>query len=108
MQLTLNLPDDLARRLSRLLPEREIGAFTLFALENAAALKEKECDDKIADSLLAKHDPHVDPEREAAEVRAIVEEELKDIDDLSKTITLEEFRQEMDDFWAARKQQSKP
>ncbi len=74
--MTLAIPDEIASRLTTLLPEAERDEFALSAITDALNLRQAE--NRLADLLLDEYDPAENPERETAECRAIVEAELAD------------------------------
>ena len=76
MTLTLNLPEELATRLAATLPEAERDRFALTAIADALAARQREAEARLEQVLLADYDP----EQDAAECRAIVEEGLDDVE----------------------------
>jgi hypothetical protein len=103
MTLTINLPDELASRLTRLLPEQEHDRFTLSALDNALNVRQQEYEARFAESLLVDIDPEQEPEREAAECTAIIEAEFAAMQTNDDSLTLEEVRQQWESEKAARR-----
>lgn len=103
MILSLEVPNELASRLTQAMPEKDMSAFTLFALEKAIELKEQETEERAAAELLALIDPRAEPEREAAECQAAVEAEYANLRDLSDTYTLEELKRELEAAKAAQR-----
>ena len=83
MILTIELPDALASQFVTELPEAERNAFLADAIADELALRQKKMDEADARwlaALNAKLDPEKEPERDAAECKAIVEKELADMD----------------------------
>lgn len=80
MTITIELPDELASRLAELLPEEEWDRFAASAIAEALEARLRDADARLAESLLADIDPDNEPEREAAECIAIVEEGLEEVD----------------------------
>jgi hypothetical protein len=103
MTLTINLPDELASRLTRLLPEQEHDRFTLSALDDALTARQQEYEARFAESLLAEIDIEQEPEREAVECTAIIEAEFAAMQTNDDSLTLEEVRQQWESEKAARR-----
>jgi predicted transcriptional regulator len=100
MTITMDLPDELAARLAELLPEEERDRFAIAAIAEALAARLQDHDARLAASLIAEIDPQEEPEREAAECIAIVEEGLEDVDAGRNLISFEDARRQ----WEAEKQ----
>lgn len=94
--------DALASRWSALLPEEEREDFALTAIAKALEQRQQEAEGRFAASLLAEFDPEQEPEREAAECIAAVEEELAGIDIGRNEVSLEEVRRQWEAEKAAR------
>ena len=99
MTLTLDLPEELAARRASALPEADRGRFAVAAIADALAARQREDESRLAEALVADLDPDVEPEREAAECRAVIEEALLDVGAGRNSMTLEEAQQR----WAVRK-----
>ncbi len=103
MTFTLDLPEELARQLTAL-PDAERSRFATAALADALDARVREGEARLIESLLAELDPEQEPEREAAECIAIVEQELADMEaGRGKSITLEEARRQWEAEKAARR-----
>ena len=91
MTITIELPDELTERLNALLPEDERARFAVAAIADAlqARQREDEADERVLAALRADLDPDADPERDARECIAAVEEAFADLD-AGRTLSLEE------------------
>ncbi len=99
MTFTLDLPEEVAAQLTDLLPSEERSRFAVAAIADALSVRLREADARLADALEAEYDP----ERDAAECIAIVEQELADMEKGDDSITLEEFRRQWEAQKAARR-----
>lgn len=92
MTLTIDLPEELASRLTALLPEEERDRFALSAIAEALETRQQEWEGRLAASLLAEIDPEQEPERESAKCLAAVEEGFADIEAGRHLVSLEAMR----------------
>lgn len=90
MTFTLEIPDELASELTALFPQEERNRFAVAAIADALTAWQREADARLAELLLAELDPEQEPEREAAECTAIVEEGLNDVDARRNLVSFEE------------------
>ena len=90
MTFTLDIPEVLASELTALFPQEERNRFAVSAIADALSVWKQEADARVAESLLTELDPELEPEREAAECRAIVEEGLKEIEAGHNLVSFEE------------------
>lgn len=90
--MTIELPDELAMRLNALLPEGERDGFAVAAIADAlqARQQENEADERVLASLHADLDPDADPERDARECIAAVEEAFAEMDAGRGLVSFEE------------------
>ena len=107
MTLTLDLPEELVSQLITLLPKQERDRLAAVALTDALAMWQQEADARLVQSLLSELDPDKEPEREAAECRAIVEEELAGLDTGRDLLSFEEVRREWEAEKAAKRARGK-
>ena len=99
MTFTLDLPEDVALRLTELLPSEERSRFAVAAIADALNARLRQADARLADALEAEYDPECDD----AECRAIVEQELADVEaGRGKSVSLEEARRQWEAEKAAR------
>jgi len=90
MTKTIKLPDEVAARLNALLPEGERDRFAVAAIADALRARQQEDEDeRVLTALRADLDPDADPERDARECMAAVEESFADLD-AGRTLSLEE------------------
>ena len=94
MTLIIDLPDELASQLTAFLPAEDRDRFAVDAIAEAPAVRKQDADARLAASLLADLDPTNEPEREAAECIAIVEEGLEDVDTGRNLVSFEEVRRQ--------------
>ena len=105
MTLTIELPDTLAAEFVEQIKTEERKTFSINAIADALALRRKEMDEADARWLAALNaiiDPEKEPERDAAEVRAIIEEGIEELEAGVKLLTLEEVQERWEAQWAAR------
>ncbi len=77
MTLTIHLPDKPAAQFLALMPEEKRDEFIAEAIADAVALRQdetREAEARLLAVLRAELDPEKEPERDAAECRATVEE----------------------------------
>ena len=103
MTFTLDLPDKLASELTAIFPQEERNRFAVSAIADALTAWQQEADAQVAESLLAELDPELEPEREAAECMAIIEEGFRDIDTGRNLVSFEEACRR----WEAEKRRDK-
>jgi len=85
-------------RLASLLPEKDRDRFAVAAIAEALEARQREDESRLAETLLKEINPNSEPEREAAECRAAVEQELTESALLRDTVSLDEARRR----WSAR------
>lgn len=102
LTLTIDLPDELASQMTALLSEDERDRFALGAIADALAARQQDADARLAASLVADLDPINEPEREAAECVAIVNEELDEVDTGQNLVAFEDLRRQWDEEKIAR------
>lgn len=105
MIFSVELPDELAGRLAALLPEEERDGFAIAAIADAleARQREIEADERVLAALRADLDPEREPERDAAECVAAVEEALADVEAERNLVSFEEACRRWDAEKAARR-----
>src|ERR1043166_3325818 len=94
MTLTIDLPEELASQMNALLPEEERDRFAISAIAEALTARQQERDALLAASLNEDLDPEKEPERDASECIAIVEEGLKDVDAGRDLVSIDEVRRQ--------------
>ena len=102
MTYTLDLPEAIASELTALFPQEERNRFAVSAIADALTAWQQEADARLAESLLAELDPELEPEREAAECIAIIEEGFRDIDTGRNLVSFEEACRRWEEEKAAR------
>ncbi len=89
--MTIELPDELASRLNALLPEGERDRFAVAAIADALRARQQEDEDeRVLAALRADLDPDADPERDARECIAAVEEAFAEMDAGRGLVSFEE------------------
>ena len=97
MTLTIDLPEELACRLTERYPESERGLFAVSAIADALDLQEQEVDEsRLIAALNAELNPALEPERDEAECLAIIEAEVTDMRAGGITYSFEEATRLMD------------
>ena len=102
MTFTLDIPEELASELTSLFPQEERNRFVVSAIANALTAWQQEADARLAEALLAELDPEQEPEREAAECIAIIEEGFRDVDTGRNLVSFEEACRRWEEEEAAR------
>ena len=103
MTIRIDLPDEVASRLTALLPEDERDRFAVSAISDALLAREMEAEARLEEELTAELDPGLEPERDSSECQAIVEEGLEDMDAGRNLLDFEEVREKWEMEKAARR-----
>ncbi len=103
MSFTIELPEELASQLTALLPEVERRRFAVSAIAEALKARQRAGHARLAAVLLAELNPASEPEREAAECIAAVEEGLEDVDAGRALLSFEKVRRQWEAERTARR-----
>lgn len=102
LNMTLDIPEDVACRPTAMLPADERDRFAVTAIADALTARRREADGLLAEALLDEIDPEAEPERERSERREAVEAALADVDANRNMVTLEEARSRRPHLGATR------
>ena len=106
MTLTIELPDNLASQFAEQVTPKERDKFSINAIADALAQRQKEMEELDARwlaALNAELDPEKEPERDAAECKAAIKASIAEAEAGGKSYTLEETWEWLDAQSAARR-----